>query len=121
MAFVRSLNHALRGVSAVIKSERNARLHLAAAAVALALGIILGVSPAELAAIFFAALIVFLAEMTNTAIEKTLDVISDRHDPRIRLIKDMTAGAVLVSAIGAGIIGVAIFYPYLLALVWQHQ
>ncbi len=120
MAFVKSLRHAIRGVLAVIKGERNARLHLVAAVLALALGMLLGVSSSELAAIFFAALIVFLAEMTNTAVEKTLDVISDRNDPRIGLIKDMTAGAVLVAAVGAVIIGVAIFYPYLLALVWQH-
>lgn len=120
MAFIKSLKHAFRGVLAVLKGERNARLHLVAAVAALALGIILGVSSAELAAIFFAALLVFLAEMTNTAIEKTLDVIKDKHDPRIGLIKDMTAGAVLVAAVGAVIIGAAIFWPYILGIIWQH-
>ena len=120
MGLVRSFRHATSGVLTVLKSERNARLHLVAAVAALALGIILGVSPAELAAIFFAALLVFLAEMTNTAIEKTLDVIKEKNDPRIGLIKDMTAGAVLVAAVGAVVIGAAIFWPYILGIVWQH-
>jgi diacylglycerol kinase len=118
---VKSFRDALAGIGAVLKSERNARIHLVASLLALLAGLALGISNAEMAAIFFAILLVFLAEMVNTAIEKTLDVIDSRTNPKIKLIKDMTAGAVLIAACGALIIGVAIFWPYILGLVWQSR
>ncbi len=105
----------------VIRHERNARIHLAVAIAALALGFALDVSDFELASIFFAILIVFLAEITNTAFEKVLDIIHPDHDPRVRLVKDMAAGGVLVAAAGAAVIGLTIFTPYFLELLWQGR
>lgn len=119
MGFLGSTKHALRGVGYVIGHERNARIHLAVAVLALSLGFALKVSDFELASIFFAILIVFLAEITNTAFEKVLDIIQPRHDPRVRLVKDMAAGGVLVAATGAAVIGVTIFTPYILELLWR--
>ena len=110
--------HALHGVRHVFEHERNARVHLAFAVLAFLLGVSLRVSAAELAAVFFAVIIVFLAEIFNTAIERTLDLIDIRENPRIKLIKDMAAGAVLVAAAAAVMIGVAIFAPYIMELVW---
>jgi diacylglycerol kinase len=78
------------------------------------------VSNAELAAVFFAVIIVFLAEIFNTAIERTLDLIDVRENPRIKLIKDMSAGAVLVAATAATVVGVAIFAPYLMRILWVN-
>jgi diacylglycerol kinase len=117
--FFKSLGDAFTGVIEVLRSERNARIHVVAALVVLLAGVLLKVSNAEMAALFFAILLVFLAEIMNTAVEKTIDLIDTRTNPKIRLIKDMTAGAVLVASIGAAIIGVAIFWPYILSLVWQ--
>lgn len=119
--FLKSLRYAFTGLVYVLKSERNARIHLLMALLALALGLILGVSNAELAAIFFAIIIVFLAEITNTALEKTLDIVDAKQRHEIRIIKDMAAGAVLVAAVGAVIIGSAIFWPYILEFLWQRQ
>ncbi len=121
MAFLVSLRYALIGLWYILKSERNARIHLLAAGAVFSLGLFLGLSNAELAAIFFAILLVFLAEIMNTAIEKTLDLIDSKRRPEIKLIKDMAAGAVLVAAVGATIIGTAIFYPYALEFLWQHR
>jgi diacylglycerol kinase len=61
-----------------------------------------------------------MAEITNTALEKTLDLVSPEHSLKVKTIKDMTAGAVLVASVGAVIIGVAIFYPYLLGWLWRR-
>ena len=119
MGFIKSIRDALRGLWYVIRSERNARIHLAVAVVVFGAGRFLALSNAELAAIFFAILIVFLAEVVNTALEKTLDLIDTKPNAQIRIVKDMAAGAVLVAATGAVVIGLAIFYPYVLELMWR--
>jgi diacylglycerol kinase len=111
-----SFVHAWHGVLHVFKHERNARMHLLSAV--FVMGLWLGLSDAELAAVFFAVIIVFLAEMFNSAIERTLDLIDVKENPRIKLIKDMSAGAVLVAAVAALVVGVAIFAPYIWELVW---
>ena len=116
---LKSLGYALICLKYVIQHESNAPLHLLSAFVALVLGLELRVSNAELAAIFFAIVIVFLAEIINTAFEKTLDIVSPGHHPQVKIIKDMAAGAVLVAVIGAGIIGVMIYTPYIVRLFGQ--
>jgi diacylglycerol kinase len=116
--FMASTMHAFHGVRHVFEHERNARIHLMVALLALLLGVFLRISDAELAAVFFAVVIVFLAEIFNTAIERTLDLISEKNNPRIKLIKDMAAGAVLVSAIAALAIGIAIFVPAIVRYPW---
>src|SRR5664279_1378217 len=70
-----SLMHAVHGLLHILEHERNARIHLFVALLAFLAGVALKVSDVELAAVFFAAIIVFLAEIFNTAIERTLDMI----------------------------------------------
>jgi diacylglycerol kinase len=119
-SFHKSVAHALHGVVHIIEHERNARLHLLFAALAFTLGLELRLTNVELAAVFFAAIIVFLAETFNTAIERTLDLIDPEENPRIKLIKDMAAGGVLIAAVAAAMIGVVVFGPALGALLWGH-
>jgi len=57
-----------------------------------------------------------VAEMINTAIEKTIDFISVEKHPQIKLIKDIAAGAVLIASLAAVVVGLFIFIPKLLAL-----
>jgi diacylglycerol kinase len=104
----------------VFEHERNARIHLGIAAIAFALGLLLKVTDVELAAVFFAVVLVFLTEIINTVIERTLDLIDIEENPRIKLIKDMAAGAVLVAAVAAVMIGIVIFGPYILRLIWPN-
>ncbi len=111
---VKGFKYAFIGLGNILRTEQNARVHLAIAVIVLALGFAFGISPAELAAIFFAIIIVFVAEVLNTAIEKTLDLIEPEHNGKVAIIKDMAAGAVLVAAGGAIIIGAVIFWPYIL-------
>lgn len=119
MAFINSFRYALRGIQHVLKSERNARVHLVIAMVVLALGLIMHVTETELAAIFFAIIMVFLAEIANTAFEKTLNLIEPEHSEAVRVIKDVSAGAVLVAAIGAAAIGYVVFRPYFLEALFE--
>ncbi|MDB5178094.1 MAG: Phosphoesterase, PA-phosphatase related:Prokaryotic diacylglycerol kinase [Patescibacteria group bacterium] len=117
--FGSGLTHAVHGVLHVFKHERNARIHLLFAVLAFVLGVFLRVSDVELAAVFFAVILVFLAEIFNTAVERTLDLIDVKENPRIKLIKDMSAGAVLVAATAAVIMGIAIFMPFIVRLLWK--
>jgi len=112
--FGRSLYTAFMGVVFVVRVERNARIHLVLAVAAVLLGIILGISDTELVAVFFAIILVFTTEVFNTALEKTLDLIEPGHNEQVRIVKDIAAGAVLVTAIGALAIGAAVFLPHLI-------
>jgi len=116
--FIRSLRTAFGGLVHVVRVERNARFHLVIAVLALLLAKALQVSNTELAAIFFAIILVFLAEIVNTAIEKTLDLVEPGHNEQVRIIKDIAAGAVLVTAVGAFAIGIAVFGPYVTGVLW---
>lgn len=117
---VKSFRYAIEGIGYVLRYERNARIHLLFALLVFVLGLALRVSAQGLAAIFFAVVIVFLAEIFNTAIEKTLDLIETNHHPQIKIVKDMAAGAVLVAAGAAVAIGVVVFTPYLERLLWAN-
>lgn len=111
-----SFKHAWHGVRYVFKHEANARIHLLFATVVTVVSLVLGLSHGDMAAVLFAVVIVFFAEIINTAFEKTLDIVEPNHHPQVKLIKDMVAGAVLVTAIAAVAIGVVIFTPYLAEL-----
>ena len=121
IAIVRSFKYAFIGIGHILKSERNARIHLLAAILVISLGLLLNLSAGELAAIFFAIMLVFLAEIINTAFEKTFDLIEPEHNGKIAIIKDMAAASVLITSIGAAIIGFVIFRPYVIELLWRHR
>ncbi len=120
MKFTKSLRAAFDGLVYVVKSEQNARIHLLTAIIALAAGVLLGVSNAELAAIFFAIIIVFIAEIVNTAVEEILDLVEPAKNEQVKMVKDIAAAAVLVASIGAAAIGLAIYAPYVTELLWHR-
>lgn len=114
---LRSIGFALRGIGRAAAYQRNFRIHLAAAAAAVGLGAILRVSPGEFALIAVVVALVMAAELLNTAIEAAVDLASPDVHPMARTAKDAAAGAVLVAALGAVVVGLAVFLPKLLALL----
>ena len=106
---VDSFNYAIEGLIYVLRSQRNMRLHFLFAVLVLLLGIYLNLSGNELLLLLIAITFVLSAEMFNTAIEFTIDLISDTVNPLARIIKDIGAGAVLLSALNAIIAGYIIF------------
>lgn len=112
-----SFYHAMQGVVAGLNSERNMVIHFAGMSVVVVFGALLRISTTEwlVCIILFGA--VFMAELFNTAIEKLVDMVCPHIDPRAKLIKDMSAGAVLFMAIAAAVAGGIIFAPKLYALV----
>ena len=110
--FLQSLNNAVEGFIHVLKHERNMRVHFLFVFFILLLAVFLGVNRIEWMLLCGAASFVLVAEMINTAIEQTLDLIHDKFHLTVRIIKDVSAGMVLVSAINALFIGVFVFGNY---------
>ena len=99
----------------MLKEEPNFRIHLIAAVLAVGLSVILEITKLEFIAVTFAIALVLAAETLNTCIEKICDLISLEENHQIKIIKDMAAASVLVSAIAAFIIGMVIFIPKILS------
>lgn len=85
------------------------RIHFAISAVVLVVAFAYGVSKLELVALMLAIAFVLIAEMVNTAIEATIDVATTSFDPLAKLAKDIVAGAVLIAAVNAVVIGYLVF------------
>ncbi len=107
--FLKSFAYALAGIGLALKSERNLRVHLAAAVVAVALGIYLRLPVVEWGLVILAIGFVLAAELFNTAIERTGDHLTSGKKMRpVKNIKDISAGAVFVSALAALAIGIMV-------------
>ncbi|HSE81153.1 MAG TPA: diacylglycerol kinase [Gaiellaceae bacterium] len=106
---LQSLNWAFEGVIHVLRSERNMRIHFAVATAVLVLAFSYGVTKLELMALLVAISFVLIAEMVNTAIEKTIDLAATSFDPLAKTAKDMAAGAVLIASVNAVVIGYLVF------------
>jgi diacylglycerol kinase len=102
---------AWRGICQVVRHENNARVHLLATVGVGAAGIGFGLSAGEWLAVLGLAVVVWVAEMVNSAVERLVDLVSPQPHPLAGQAKDIAAGAVLVAAIGAAIGGVIIFGP----------
>jgi diacylglycerol kinase (ATP) len=100
----------------MLVSQHNARIHLLATVLACGLGLLLGISLLEWCAIVVAIVMVWTAEALNTAFELLCDVASPEYHPLVQKGKDVAAGAVLLSAVGAAVIGLLVFGPHLLRI-----
>lgn len=115
--FIAGFGYAFRGLWYVLRTQRNMRVHLVIAALAILTGIILHISAIEFALIFVTIAIVLTAEMFNTVFELCIDLASPEYHPLAKIAKDVAAGAVLLSAIFAVVVGLFIFVPHLWALM----
>lgn len=111
-ARARSFKHALRGIACMLKGQVNARIHAALSLLVVGLGFWAGLSVVEWCFIVTAIAMVWMAEAFNTAIELVCDLASPEFHPLVKLAKDIAAGAVLLAAIGAFVIGLLVFLPY---------
>jgi diacylglycerol kinase (ATP) len=112
-ARLRSFVFAGRGLRTILVSQHNARIHAAATLAVLAAGIGLRVSRLEWLCLILATALVWTAEALNTALEFLCDVASPEFHPLVEKAKDVAAGAVLISAFGAALVGLLIFVPHL--------
>ncbi|MDQ3925707.1 MAG: diacylglycerol kinase [Actinomycetota bacterium] len=101
----RSFGHAYRGLVYAVRTQRNMRFHVVAAAIVLVLSLLVGVSKLELAILVLVIMAVFVTEMLNTALEFTVDLATREYRPLAKLAKDVSAGAVLVASVAALAVG----------------
>ncbi len=110
---VKSFGYALRGLGFMLKSQHNAWIHLAATGAVVAAGVWLRIREEDWRWIVVAIGMVWVAEIVNTAFEHLCDVVQPEFHVSVKAAKDVAAGAVLVAAVAAAIIGVLVFLPYL--------
>lgn len=109
-----SFKYAMEGIVYGFRTQRNMRLHTLALAVLIFMMIRVSMSIEDVCLILFAAMVVMVSEMINTAIEKTIDLYTENLHPLAKTAKDVAAGAVLLSATFAIVVGGLIFSKYLL-------
>jgi diacylglycerol kinase (ATP) len=112
-ARLKSFQYAFSGLTSFFSTQHNAIIHLIMTLVAFSAAVLYNVTKAEAIGIALAIGFVWTAELFNTAIESLSDLVSKDHHPEIKFIKDVSAAAVLLSAIAAVITGAIIFIPKL--------
>lgn len=110
---IKSFKYAFNGLRLFIIHDHNGRVHLFAAIIAIGLSFYLKISHFEWIAILSVISAVFVAEILNSAIEKLADVVSPDYHPKIKVVKDLAAAAVLVATFLAIIVGFIVFVPKL--------
>jgi diacylglycerol kinase (ATP) len=114
---IRSFKYAFKGIYVTFRSQHNFWIHLVVMALVIGFGIFLTLNTLEWLIIILCFGLVLSAEIFNSAIELLTDIVSPEYNSKAGLVKDMAAGAVLVSAIASAIIGLVIFLPKLYNLL----
>ena len=109
-----SFRDGFRGIFYLFQTQRNARIHSAVALVVVGAGLWLRLGPMEWVVLVLTISLVLAMEMVNTALEALADATVTSYHPLIKVAKDVAAGAVLVTAIGAVAVGLLVFIPRLL-------
>lgn len=109
----RSFLHAFRGARVLVRTQANARIHLAATLAVMGAAVWCRVSAGEAVALTLAVALVWMAEALNTALEFLADEVSLAPRERIRHAKDVAACGVLAAALGAAGVGLLVFGPHL--------
>ncbi|MBS1114315.1 MAG: diacylglycerol kinase [Nitrospirae bacterium] len=114
--WLKSANFAIEGILHGARTQRHVRYHFFSASFVLFLSYLLGITRIELVIISLAVILVISAEMMNSAFEAIVDLLSPEYSEKARVAKDIAAGAVLITAFGAAVLGYIILFPYLKSL-----
>lgn len=109
-----SFRNAFVGIWTALTNQVNLRIHILLGSLALLLAVYLELELSAILIIILTISLVLTAELVNTAVEAVCDAVTLEHDPNIKIAKDVSAGAVLISAIFAVITGIIIFVPALI-------
>ncbi len=113
---IRSFGFAAQGLATILRTQPNFWVHLSAALLAVALGVVLGLSAAELALLVLTIALVLVVESINTSLETICDLVSPGYHPLVKRAKDISAAAVLIAASAAVLVGALLFVPRLASL-----
>lgn len=110
---IQSFRYALRGIWYALKREQNLRIELVVAAGIIVMMFVFKLTVMERVALLMMIIAVLVLEILNTIIERIVDMSSPRLHPLAETIKNMTAGTVLITSLGAVVIAIIIFYPHI--------
>ena len=113
----KSFQFAFKGIAAVFRSEQNMHLHVIASIIVFVMAYSFDVTKTEWCILILCIGMVWTAETFNTALETLTNLVSPEHNILAGKTKDLAAGAVLLAAITAAIIGIIVFLPYWLAYI----
>lgn len=113
---LKSFVYAINGIKTLVKEEHSSWIHLLASGIVIIAAIYFKLNTNEWAAIIISIGVVFTAELVNTAIENIANFLTTENNSKIKIIKDLSAAAVLISALMSLIIGAIIFLPKILKL-----
>ena len=109
-----SFRYAFAGIWYTLKTQRNAQIHLGIATTIVILGLTLKLTRTEWAILMLTTGFVWATEMLNTVAEAAMNYATTDFNPQVKIVKDVAAGAVLIAAITAVIVGLLILGPPLL-------
>jgi len=112
-SIIESFNYAVSGIIIALKTEKNMRIHYLIALSVILLSLFFDFSRTEFLLLLFSISLVVVAEMTNTALERVVDLITVDYHPLARVVKDVAAGAVLIAAINSMLVGYLLFFDRL--------
>lgn len=116
----RSFKNAFKGIAFFLKSETHAKIHLIVAFIVIAAGFVLKINLTEWCIIIISIGFVLTSEAINTAIEKIIDLVSPEYNKIAGIVKDIAAGAVLISSITVAVVGLIIFLPKIIQIFPFH-
>lgn len=115
---LKSFKYAGKGLIKTFKEEQNLRMQSIIGLVAVLLGWYFGIKRLEWAMLLFVISLVLLMEIGNSAVERIADVLKPRLNSYVKEIKDITAAAVMLASLTAFIIGLIIFWPYFVKIIY---
>ncbi|MGL5346487.1 MAG: diacylglycerol kinase [Peptostreptococcaceae bacterium] len=110
---INAFNAAIEGILYTFKFERNMKIHYFVAVIVLIASLFFDLSKVEMLLLIFAISLVVISEMFNTAIEKTIDMITDEYNVLAKIAKDVAAGGVLIATLNSVVVGYILFYDKL--------
>ena len=111
--FTESFNHAIEGITYTVRTQRNMKIHMVVALIVLFFSLFFNLSKLEMVILLVTITMVLVLELINTAIEATIDVLANYYHPLAKIAKNVAAGAVLVAAANAIVVGYLIFFDKL--------
>jgi diacylglycerol kinase len=117
VARAKSFAHAGRGIKVFVASTHNAWIHIAVSVFVIVLGVYLDITRPDWILLIFAMGFVLVSEAFNTALEIDIDLTSPEYHPYAKDVKDVAAGAVLISAMTAALVGLLVFAPKVLEII----
>lgn len=114
---IESFNHSIEGIIKTIQTEPHMKFHLVLAFIIIILSIIFDITKTELLILILTVSMVFITEIINTSIERTVDLVTSEYEPLAKFAKDAAAGSVMIAAVASIFIGYVIFFDRILKFV----